>query len=776
MRTELLAPAGSIAAMHAALVSGADAVYIGGDRFGARAYADNPHQEDLLAAIDLAHRLGRKLYMTVNTLLRDGELEEELADWMRPYYEEGLDGVIVQDFGVADLFRREFPELALHASTQMAVTGSSGSRLLGEKGFTRVVPARELSLPEIRRIHEETGMEIEAFIHGAMCYSYSGMCLMSSLIGGRSGNRGRCAGVCRLPFEVWQNGRKINGGRSAYPLNMKDMCTLELLPDLIHAGIFSFKIEGRMKRPEYTAGVVSVYRKYLDLCAEEPDECHRPAESAEEQKEIDEKHRRWTDANYHVERADLQRLWDLFNRDGFNRGYYMERNGRDMIALRNEKLSDVRQKKAREIYAEIQEELSAPGAARRLQRGVRGDFTAEEGRPALLRVELVSTAAGAEEGSASVTAEVAGDVVQAARKSPLTIERIRRQLTRTGTSAYYFEELNIHCGGNIFMPVQELNTLRRSAFAALEEKVREQYHRTAAPLLHPADTAVAGRSGGKRTGLARENTLELWVLPETGEQLRAVLDEGRDFGLYLPLRELKDCLDRGLAAGRKYRVALPCICREINRSEIAGAMDALLSGTADACGGIFDGFLVRNLEEAGMLHDRKAEWAGILDSTVYTMNSRAENFFARAGFRRNTMSLELNVREMHARENSSSEIVLYGRAPMMISAQCLQKTLNGCTHSFETLELRDRRHAVFPVQCCCDDCYNVIWNSLPTSLLAERRTVERLGCVSGRIHLTVENEEETRAVLRAFSEVYEGHEEAELSFEVTRGHFRRGVE
>ncbi|MCI6637054.1 MAG: U32 family peptidase, partial [Lachnospiraceae bacterium] len=358
-RTELLAPAGSIEALKAAYIAGADAVYIGGSRFGARAYADNPDETELCAAIDLAHRLGRKLYMTVNTLVKDTEMEKDLEAFMTPYVREGLDGVIVQDFGIVDLFQNVFPELPLHASTQMSVTGVHGARFLKEIGMTRIVPARELSLDEIRTIHTHTGMEIESFIHGAMCYSYSGQCLMSSLIGGRSGNRGRCAGVCRLPFDVYEDGRLLTGPNTRYPLNMKDMNTVEILPDMIRAGISSFKIEGRMKKPEYTAGVVSVYRKYIDLFLTDPD-------------------------HYRVDPADLRFLWNLFNRDGFNQGCYYERNGRDMIALKNEKTNDIRQKAAHDLTEQLRTDLSTREARQKLQSPVKGSLTLSEADGATL--------------------------------------------------------------------------------------------------------------------------------------------------------------------------------------------------------------------------------------------------------------------------------------------------------------------------------------------------------------------------------------------------------
>ena len=269
-RVEILSPAGSVASMRAAFSAGADAVYMGGRRFGARAYAENPEEKEFLEAIDYAHFHGRRLYLTLNTLLKEEEREKELYDYVRPLYEQGLDGVIVQDLGVLSFLREYFPGLPLHGSTQMTVTGPSGVRAATDLGITRVVPARELSLPEIRTICDETKAELEVFIHGALCYSYSGQCLLSSFIGGRSGNRGRCAGPCRLPYEVTDvsGGRRTKPG-AGYVMSLKDLCGLSLLPDILEAGVYSLKIEGRMKSPVYTAGVTSVYRAYADRYCEE---------------------------------------------------------------------------------------------------------------------------------------------------------------------------------------------------------------------------------------------------------------------------------------------------------------------------------------------------------------------------------------------------------------------------------------------------------------------------------------------------------------------------
>ena len=239
-KVELLAPAGNYEALTGAIAAGADAVYLGGDSFGARAYADNFTQEEICKGIQYAHVFQRKIYLTVNTLVKEKEFIR-LYDFLLPFYETGLDGVIIQDLGVFTFIREHFPNLSLHVSTQMTVTGSYGAEFLKKEGASRIVPARELTLEEIKTIKKNVDIEIETFVHGAMCYCYSGQCLFSSILGGRSGNRGRCAQPCRLPY-------KVNGGREEYPLSMKDMCTINILPELIEAGIDSFKIEGRMKK------------------------------------------------------------------------------------------------------------------------------------------------------------------------------------------------------------------------------------------------------------------------------------------------------------------------------------------------------------------------------------------------------------------------------------------------------------------------------------------------------------------------------------------------
>ena len=354
MRTELLAPAGSLAGLKAVIAAGADAVYVGGTRFGARAYADNPGEEDLLYGIDYAHLRGAKVYMTVNTLLKEEEMDS-LCSYMEPYVRCGLDAVLVQDFGVLMMLREAFPDLPLHASTQMTVTGPEGAALLRDYGVTRVVPARELSLRELIRIKEISGLEVETFVHGALCYCYSGACLMSSMIGGRSGNRGRCAQPCRL-LNLLNDKTGFDGSTSILErkearhfMSPKDLCTIDLLPEMVQAGIDSLKIEGRMKKPEYAAGVVSVYRACLDRAMTDPD-------------------------HYRVSEEEHRILYDLYNRSGFTDGYFHRRNGPEMMALVKHELTkeetDARQRLYEEMHLRYMDEpYTVPVRARFTVRG-----------------------------------------------------------------------------------------------------------------------------------------------------------------------------------------------------------------------------------------------------------------------------------------------------------------------------------------------------------------------------------------------------------------------
>ncbi len=416
----LLAPAGSMEAFEAAICGGCDAIYLGGDRFGARAYADNFHTEELIRAISYAHLFGVKVYLTCNTLAKEEELEE-VVSFIEPYANAGLDGVIIQDMGVFSVLKEHFPHLELHASTQMAITGREGAALLKKLGASRVVPARELSLSEIRSIKEHVDIELECFIHGAMCYSYSGSCLFSAALGDRSGNRGRCAGPCRLEYTSFE--------KEAYILSMRDMCTLQILPKLMDAKIDSFKIEGRMKKPEYVFGVTRIYRTYIDRYLADPDMAH-----------------------YAVDPGDLDLLKHLYLRSDISTGYYEKLHGRDMLTIRKPGYNDTPD----ELLARLQKEQEE--AQPRIS--VKGHVILCPGETSSFTVS-----------ARGMTVTVQGETVLEAQNRPLSREEIIKRMSKMGGTVFTPDEITVQTKGQVFLPVAALNNLRRLALETLEKEL-----------------------------------------------------------------------------------------------------------------------------------------------------------------------------------------------------------------------------------------------------------------------------------------------------------------
>ena len=621
---ELLAPAGSYEGFEAAIGAGADAVYVGGAAFGARAYAKNFGEEELLRAIDTAHIHGKKLYLTVNTLLKNRELSEQLYDYLLPYYKEGLDAVIVQDLGVFKMIREMFPGMHLHASTQMTVTGPEGMKFLEEQGASRVVTARELSLDEIRRMHETSPIEIESFVHGALCYSYSGQCLMSSILGGRSGNRGRCAQPCRLPYqtglcgeyrEETENQRSKNCTNKSHinknrtnrnfenknqssrnrqdkfqeevcPLSLKDISAIEILPQIIEAGVTSLKIEGRMKQPGYTAGVTSVYRKYLDILFEKGAE------------------------NYKVAEKDRQYLLDLFNRGGSCTGYYEMQNGPSMMAFTNEK-------KTGDITPVL----------RKKKEKIQGTLILFPGSPAILDVSCRGI-----HGSASL-----GEV-QYAQNQPLTGERIRSQMEKLGNTEYEWENLEIQMDESIFIPMKMLNEVRRQALESLEEEILKSYRR---------EEVEKNSQHTNKKEVKIQKTLPIYISCEEKSTALALYKREGIQGMYLNGDAMEACLDEGVSRGMEMYLSLPHIMRGEFPENLLTQIDNWLDRG-------MTGFLVRNLETFAILKKAGLAEKCVLDHSVYTWNDEAVDFWIGQHVMRNTVPLELNEGEIRHRNNQNS--------------------------------------------------------------------------------------------------------------------------
>lgn len=749
-KPELLAPAGNYESFLGAIAAGADAVYLAGTKYGARAYAENFTEEEICRAVSYAHIFGRKVYLTVNTLLRDEELKE-LTAYLTPYYLAGLDGVIVQDLGALLTIKEHFPGLELHASTQMSLTGSAGARMLKDLGVVRIVPARELSLKEIIDIKKDTGLEIEAFIHGAMCYSYSGQCLFSSMLGGRSGNRGRCAQPCRLPYRV---GRE---GCEQYPLSLKDMCTVECLPALIEAGIDSFKIEGRMKKPEYAAGVTAIYRKYIDLY--------------------------WKKGRdgYEVSREDRERLASLYIRSGMQEGYYFQQNGKDMITLESPSYNG----NDENLLLEIRKRYLETPFKKRIK--MQADFAV--GMKAALTLE-------AEDAEGKLhRVSVEGMAVEAAEKQPISEDNIKTALLKLGNTPFtaMAEELKLSIEGNVFYSLKALNELRREGIKSLE-KTFDQYRRTMPAQEHTAaisDNAkeyTANRRLTYRVNngcIHSDARLRVRILLSSKEQLYALKETSlKPQILYLEsglaqekdvyISELKSYGDNAEALYRVY-IALPYIVR----SHDMVVLRSLLPVMREA-----DGCLVRNLESYAWLKEIGYEGEIAIDAGLYCFNERTLDFWQE---RVNNICLpyELNGKELirltrdvlYEENGTAFEQTAYGRTPLMITANCIARTTDGCQKGAQRKKcyyLKDRFHKEFPVLTDCRYCYNVIYNSLPVSL--HEKVFQGKMPFDIRLAFTVEDYAETIKVLNFFGEVLQGVQAKPPYPEYTKGHEKRGVE
>lgn len=727
---ELLAPAGSLEIFKAVIAAGSDAVYVGGDLFGARAYADNFSTEELLFAIDYAHLYGRRVYLTVNTLLKNMEMGR-LYDYLLPFYERGLDAVLVQDFGVLKFVREQFPGLPIHTSTQMTVTGVEGAKFLQSHGAERIVMAREMSIGEMKEIHNETGMELEAFVHGALCYCYSGQCLLSSMIGGRSGNRGRCAQPCRLAYSVLdENHREYK--KDSFVLSLKDMCGIEDLNKLREAGVYSLKIEGRMKQVPYAAGVVSYYRKYIDLFLEK--------------------------GEAGVSQKDMQDILDLGSRCGFTNDYYRKQNGPDMVTFvkpsyekTNEKLQD----KIVKRYADGENRIEATGKLKlRL------------GEPVAYEVSV---------GAASVC--VSGSEVMEAKNKPLLEGDVVARMGKTGDTPFSMKEIVLEMDQNIFVPNGALNQIRREAIEKLENVLLSSYRRETVSEESHNGILLSGK--GTESGCAGQ--FRIICLTENRRLLPAILESRLvttvylDFGAYCWetfSNDLKNDVTAVKQAGKKAFFAFPRIYRQRTAKQFDAITVFLMKLS-------LDGFLVRTYEELAYVRKHFNNCEIVIDHNLYTYNDLASDAFGECGVSRNTVPVELNRREILQRNNRFSEMILYGYYPLMTSAQCVHCNTKGCDEKPTVCYLRDRYKAQFPVKNFCGACYNVIYNSLPVMLFSYMEELKKAGISNFRLDFTVESIKQVQKVLELYTEFAEGRRRDYSDYwreHYTNGHYKRGVE
>lgn len=736
---EILAPAGSIESLYAALKLGADAVYTGTSRFGARAFADNPCVGDLKEALIYAHLRQKKIYLTVNTLLSDKELEQELFPMIAPLYEAGLDACIVQDLGVLSFLHENFPGMDLHASTQMTLLSAEEAGLYRDFGVTRFVPARECTIEEIRDMRKQTTMEIEVFVHGALCTCYSGQCLMSEVIGGRSGNRGMCAQPCRLSFD------------SAYGrghlFSTKDSCTLLYIPELVEAGVDSFKIEGRMKKKEYSAYLSSLYRHYVNVYQTDGADAYR-ALKGNPDSEL------W---------RDIRRSRELYNRGGFSGGYLFEKKKEDVMyigknghfgtpvgtvvragngrasfrtserlhyqdvlefrlpddtkayeyTVKNEaekgELVTCNIKKGSSVFPEqtVYRTKNAALLARVDQRlmemedrfSLEGVFCGEKQKP----VTLTITGGGC-------TVTVTGPVLQDAVKRPVTAEDIASRLNKMGNTAYQWDTLDIVIPKDSFLPLGEIGKLRRKAIcewekaAVFRKERREMRQRkeTAVPAWHgPSLVSVADR-----------------------EQMKAVLCTSQK--KVLPHIKLGDVpwkeWDRlpELIGTRPVAISFPAILRG------AGYRHFLEIWKQADLGRRLSVAAVLINSHRSLILSRKdfPEAIQIADDNFYHNNRRAKEMLANLGI-------------------VPSVPLVYGRKAVMVTEGCLKRTMGHCDGKEERQPVKSSRNDEFVVVNHCDSCYNTIY----TKAVYEKNM--RDCCI--RLDFTWESAQDVRKVLKKWN-------------------------
>ena len=699
---ELLAPAGSLEILKGVIESGADAVYVGGSMFGARAYANNFTEEELLEAIDFAHLRGVKVYLTVNTLIKNSEFSK-LYDYLLPYYKRGLDAVIVQDIGVVKAIHEYFPSMEIHTSTQMTVTGADGVRFLSQFGVTRVVMAREVSLAEMKRIHEETGMELEAFVHGALCYSYSGQCLFSSILGGRSGNRGRCAQPCRLPYTV-------EGKKDEYILSLKDMCGIKALDKLHDAGVYSLKIEGRMKQLEYACGVVKYYRSYIDSM--------KPV----------------TDADY-------DRIKALGNRCGFTDRYYFDHNGSDMVTY---------------VKPNFVSNAAEPSPEKR-KLSIEGELVLREGEPGSLTVKR-----------GDVTYKASIEPVSAALKAPLDKKAAIDRINKTGDTDFEFSHIKAEIGENVFVPNGALNKLRRDAISGLCDKLLKKYYRNDARYADMSRLTAFPEHVVKSDAAHDEAINDYTTICScmTRAQLDTLIGYEcfdvfyLDFDMYdrkTLIQQFADDVKSLTKQNKKVYLMLPTIFR-------ADSSDYFVSIAKELDKVSFEGFVVKNYEELYLTENLFTGKKVILDHNMYTFNDVSKSAFFEHGVSGDTVPLELNSREIMHRNNIGSQMIVYGYYPLMTTANCVHKNTKGCDKKQKLIYLKDRYNKSFAVCNNCKECYNTIYNSLPTMLIKNMSKLKEAGIRSFRYSFTIETPKQIKAVMD------------DKVAEYTNGHYKRGVE
>ena len=781
-KIELLAPAGSMESLFAAINKGCDAVYLGGNKFSARAYASNFDNDNMIKAVDYAHSYGVKVYVTLNTILKENEIEEAVR-YVGFLYEIGVDAIIIQDLGLCKRVKEDFPGMELHASTQMTIHNGEGAMFFKERGFTRIVLSRELSLEEIKYISKDLGIETEIFVHGALCISYSGQCLMSSMIGGRSGNRGRCAQPCRMEYTLKGN---VLGEKKAHLLSPKDVCTIDDMKDIIASGTSSLKIEGRMKRAEYVAGVVDNYKKSIDQVL-----YNKKFDVSEGKRE----------------------LLQLFNRGGFSKAFLVKDTGKDMMsynAPRNTgvplgrvesdgeivlqdglclgdgirygdkgcsvskilingkevesanrgdrvKLFPINYKKGEELFKSLNKKLYdeledyVKPYVRKI--GVNGRIKFKVGEP----LGIIIKHNGKEY-------EFFGETVQKAEKRPLDKERIIESMQKSGDTPFKFNKITFESYEEGFLRVSDLNTLRRDAFEMLQKSICKSFRRKRPEKTLPKEIDYSTES------------MEILYQCITKPQLKALVEcNCTDIAVDLFSRD-KEALranDIKALAEQNKKINIYLKVPNIIKSEFNQVVKII-----EKVKPYIKGIVTVNL---GIINKYRKELYIIGDYKLNIINSESLKFYQDV-IDMPTLSLELNRKEIKAVTKASRgniQSIIYGKTELMISEYCPigstfgeKSSCKDCNIacSKDEFVLIDRMNEKFRVMTDLY-CRSYILNPNPINTIPEVEELKSFGVNSFRVEFRDETYDEVKKVIG----MVKGEEEIDSSL-YTKGHYRRGIE
>ena len=797
-KIEILAPCGSYDILIAAIHAGADACYIGGNRFGARAYAQNFDEQAIIQAISYAHLHGVKIYLTVNTLFKQHEITQ-IYDYIRPYYEAGLDAVIVQDLGAFSLIRSCFPDLPIHCSTQMNITSVHGAVMMAKQGAKRVVTAREMTLDEIAAIKQQTDIEIETFVHGALCYSYSGQCLMSSLAGGRSGNRGRCAQPCRKCYD------------DSYILSMKDLCSLTHVPKLMEAGIDSLKIEGRMKNVAYVASAVHAYKT---IAEDYQNNCYDEDKA----------------------KALSFDLANIYNRGGFTDGYFFRHNGRDMISvsrpnnqgvcigtLIGTKAGKVQIRLSEDLYKQDVLELSCKNSeiieitsgiaankgelvtlncpkTKLLKEGtsvyrtkcvhlieqIESNYineykkqplnmmlTAKIGEPLSLTVSTMIE-------NTSYKTQVTGCVVEHSKQDNLSEDMIKKPLGQLGNTDYYAACITIDYSTDAFVPAGLLKKLRREAIEKLEEEIVDSKRRPAVKTVKIEDGMPTNE---KLLHPNERNTDDtLFIRVSNLIQLEEVLKFHQNHEILINGIAIPYAVYSQLEENHKTSMIKQKITYFIELPHIVSKADTINQYLPNE---LIGGIYIRNIDGLAMFAnsdfstDYSTDLEIICDAGLYCYNQLAF-YYIRSILGENRkirfiMPRELTISELQELSDMPICMTLYEYQPVMLTANCSKKSTGHCDHADAIRKITDDKNNIFYEQAFCNRCYNVIYNGTPYNILDKYResSFDHIHAAGYCMQFTIESAKEIEKVLSDYCRSLSN--EQLIIGQKTNGHLYRGV-